>query len=542
MPALVKACRTQPSCKMTDDELSILEKIHGNLPIYTENTIQFKSENEDPSLFNANEGEAHRVAVTGDAASGHIIFNSDRIENLSLTQMAALLAHEITHHAGIKDDMNRIPDQIGAKMAHYFESHSVSLSLEQYQHPEIQIYYFGVSPPEKGIYYQYFREPANAAVAIMDADQVFDVIDLTGGLIHPCDQYPGTSYTSQQISNPFVRVASFKSGDPFVQIDFHSDIMTVCLDAKTPRLIGVPLINEIHLHLKLQNPQVTKWQDSALRLMPENLQTEVRESRHTDHIETGTLLEIQSVKTNASQLKAGETWRLEVLANYSGNIDFKECNGGFINPHWQTSVAVDLVAPIEMTSCHFDKLPDGQYRIFLDYAFPANANPASFELKEVGLIVPGTSRGVILGVPTQKISVQITNDHPTLPVKISSVKILGAGDFTIHPNQIYEIEVRFENGQDLYYAFIRGNLRTTENQDLPLTGSLDKKSFGDFFKGLNYRYEGTTLIATYQFSFPQQVQSYKMLGFFLSRLQFVTESLEEIIYTAGENPDFYFIR
>lgn len=139
----IDLCLISTNCKVSEDELTILEKIKAILPAERaqEKPIVFKSETKHPNTFIIN-GEV-KVAKTSLHSPSTIYFNTDQlyrvntlgvVEAISIGEAAALVLHELGHHLGIVDH-DRL-DVLGSKIEYQLQNHILKIPFDIFTQSE----------------------------------------------------------------------------------------------------------------------------------------------------------------------------------------------------------------------------------------------------------------------------------------------------------------------------------------------------------------------------------------------------------------------
>ena len=121
----LKSCLVDKECSAQGPTKDLLTRIYRQMSSTSDQQIQFKSEKSNPGLFVSNQGDIHRIAMTSNRPGSPIYFNTDLIYGLNLENMVGVVFHELTHHLGIADDAQRLPDQVGAAMAKHFRKNTL---------------------------------------------------------------------------------------------------------------------------------------------------------------------------------------------------------------------------------------------------------------------------------------------------------------------------------------------------------------------------------------------------------------------------------
>lgn len=116
LPRYLLGCAaSQEACSPDPEVLSLVKKLSEAHPFANPSPLRFVSGRERPGLFTPGD-ETHRMAVTGLSPNSEIFINTDVIDSVSFEEALGLLAHEVTHHQGVKDDASRWPDRVASAL------------------------------------------------------------------------------------------------------------------------------------------------------------------------------------------------------------------------------------------------------------------------------------------------------------------------------------------------------------------------------------------------------------------------------------------
>lgn len=123
----IEACLVSDECGLTSDETKLAIQILANKPHYSAASLQFFAESE--AQFSSVDGAPHRLMLTGLTPKSTIYINSDRISDIPVETLIGLFAHELVHHLGIVDDVSRLPDLFGTRIASIARRYIVPMNL-----------------------------------------------------------------------------------------------------------------------------------------------------------------------------------------------------------------------------------------------------------------------------------------------------------------------------------------------------------------------------------------------------------------------------
>lgn len=542
LPVVVMACRVQNSCKMTESEKNILAKVILNISKYKRDSLVFKSEKEDPDFFNRDKNEAHRLAVTGNHPESKVYLNSDRISELNFSEIIALLGHEVIHHTGILDEEIRIPDQIGAKLRSYFENQSTTVNLEEYNHPEIQVYYFGVDIPDSMEYFKTFLKSQRARVALMDVENVYNIEKFNSDDESLCLYQPNLQFINQNISGSMIRVDRWFQGDKNVYLHFNVRTQNVCrntLDSENADLKGFNLISQLSLQLNLLDPQLTHWQDSRLTINSNLIRTLARRPAPE---EAGTQIQmarITEVVRKVESVQAGQRWYFEAKVSYSGDSLKAQCDASIKSEAWHSIDFIGLIPNAVYKSCKITKTGAGQYLVQVEIDILANSAPGAFQMDLLSLYTEKTETRIFASAATP-ILFQVQNSR-TINPQIISAKFLTQNN-VIKGDQITEFEVQIQNGTNINDPLITYQLIDELGDAMNFVANMRGENKNGPFEKPVYRMNGDILIATFKIRIPTKWGSIKFKSFRFMTLLITFENLHELYLDHRSNPEVYQIR
>lgn len=123
----IETCLVSDECGLSSDETKLAVKILANAANYSAASLEFVRESE--VKFSSVDGDVHRLMLTGLTPKSAIYINSDRISDIPVETMIGLFAHELVHHLGIVDDVSRIPDLFGTRIASIARRYIVPMNL-----------------------------------------------------------------------------------------------------------------------------------------------------------------------------------------------------------------------------------------------------------------------------------------------------------------------------------------------------------------------------------------------------------------------------
>ncbi|MGZ5278567.1 MAG: hypothetical protein ACXWC9_01410 [Pseudobdellovibrionaceae bacterium] len=540
LPLVIKACRALPSCQMTTAENQILDQIISNLPYYGSDSLQFENESQNPGKFTSDQNEAHRIAVTGNIPQSKIFLNLDRLDTLGWSQMLAILGHETVHHAGIIDDENRLPDQIGAKLGRYFELNSIASSLEEQGHPEIQALYFGVSVPETTDYFQIFPVPTvsvHAKTAVMDEQNIYDIDSFDSYSPFHCYSVPGSALVNEQVTNPKIHVNRWFQGDSEVSVSMNVQLRSVCLilahapdaDMKASYAVG-----QTSLQLVLEDPSVNNWQQSRLKIRGPFIRATFRPSADQENPEIAQFAKVEKVVSAPASVIAGQTYKLQILVRMQDSSATLICDAPFNGESWHSLDMTSLVPFRNFDRCQAQKQSQDLYLVSLEEDIPGNAFAGYYGVETLGLVKSKTGELVTAALP-QKIIFQILNPQTPAPMKILSFQFLNVGNGKLVPDKIYDFEVRIENAKSIYSSFVSGRFFERSGHHLDFMEEI-AHSTNSMFRLSGYRTEGNILIASYKARIPGPSQNASVDKIELYTFSYHTENFGEAYLDLRQKP------
>lgn len=123
----IEACLVSDECGLTNNETKIAIQILANKPNYSAASLKFVTES--AAQFSSVDGDDHRLMLTGLTPNSTIYINSDRISGVAVETLIGLFAHELVHHLGIVDDVSRLPDLFGTRIASIARRYILPMNL-----------------------------------------------------------------------------------------------------------------------------------------------------------------------------------------------------------------------------------------------------------------------------------------------------------------------------------------------------------------------------------------------------------------------------
>lgn len=547
LPVVVKACRYQTSCQMNDTEKAVLETMLVNLPLYSESSLEFVSERENPDRFNGTGSEAHRIAVTGLTPQAKITLNIDRIPDLSLRDLVGILGHEIVHHTGAGDDVNRLPDVIGNKLARYYEVNMVISGLEEFGHPEIQAHYFGVGVPENTDYFKTFPMPASfqdARVLLLDKESAFDLTTFDFSHTSNCFRLPNGIYVNQQVSDPWIRISPWFKGDKKVDLNFSVRTRNVCLKRESlpnADMVGYNMIGQMVVQLELAQPEQDQWQNSALKIYQPTLRALSHQLVPQESLDALALVKVEQVVSAPATVAAGGTWKVELLLRFRERVPVSGCDAPIRGLAWRGLDLFGMSPPLVVDRCEVRVQPDGLYFATLEKNIPADTYSGEYAMEMVALGIPADNGGMAIGKLTRPLTVKVDNPQSPRPLKILSYKFLGVNGHQLQAEREYAFEVRLENANDIFDGLIsaKGVLSSGDTYNFVTNMATNQEMF---LGPPSIRKEGNVLVATYRVKIDRDRYGDRVKSLVIYTLHFTTSNFGEIVLDLRDNPDVYSIQ
>lgn len=409
MPFL-KACVFSDLCPLNETEKALIQKVVLLDKSYSAETIVLKSEKEDPGFFQTG-SENHRLMVTG-LKPGPIYLNSDRLihsaMSLSEDVLFGLFVHELIHHLGYKDEAERLPDQVGAKLAANFKKMMVPVDVGR---EGVEVFILNLPPP--------LREG-------------FDRTFPQG--IHSQLVFKSEQHMSSQIMD---RVKDAENAICGAGNKLWST-------TSVPSFISQESSNEVMIELRL-TARCYLTQNPALQEVIYFAQNKVRFDAANDvafgsyvfvkfsHASQSSYLKIQNLK-HANVIQAGQTWTGDAeIISPRDMEDVQGCAGNITSDAWEGSQASEPLL-VQITDCQILSAEKRRFKVRFSLKVPVKApHQLEFFLRVLAL---KTKTGYSIGSNTNPVKV-LVHGGQTQPLTFIGMEFVGSQKIPNTKNGFY---------------------------------------------------------------------------------------------------------
>jgi hypothetical protein len=319
---------------------------------------QFVHESDRPDLFRTSSQELHRVAVTGSAPGATIIFNRDRIEGLGLRELSSILFHEFTHQLGVKDESDRLPDQIGSRLATHLMAQILVSAADEFEAPDIQVVQFQNS--FKDNYLPSDLNPPQANFAYLTDGETLIDADLSAFAAAPaCNSQGQVAYTQKSYQGRWAFGKS-DSGEPSLR--FIALLKNLC---------GEPGALRGSLQIADRVFALSFRLTSGHRLNVSTLHGYLKEPTADEFFDLLRTLKLVSLEISSRAPRPGETLDLKAVVKPLVPIRaIQGCDIAFFETHWPLQKA-EVPALETYAHCQAEMGSDGLVHIKASTLLPA---------------------------------------------------------------------------------------------------------------------------------------------------------------------------
>ena len=534
----IQAC-AMTNCAQAEPLKTILPKLSQIISHSTDDQLQFKSEQANPGFFSSNLGETHRIAITGRQAGSPIYFNSDLLQNLTLENMVALIFHELTHHLGIADDSQRLPDQVGALLAKDFTS---NLFYSPYNGPDnfslvSAVFQFPV--PKDSLDEKFFFKD----FAFLTDGNIFLDTDLAKFLLtSACDQ-PGFSLGGQVTQTPHWR--DLGTINEKRQVRLTIILVNACYKTDSSGKLS-------DYHYARRGYRFDLDLD-AKGLILKSSNEALADAFQAD-IDFASTLELISVNYSKPQVTAGDELQIKMQVKSYTDLIPQTCNFGISNEGAPLQGGGFPVAK-ETSSCQVKVIGDNLWEISTALKITADMPSGQYYPRILKVVGEGKPNTALLMLPEQN-GFHVINNNVTTAFAVKSIEVnpqvtsvskLGnqaiTNSYMYRLGQPIEIRIHVNSSTNVYIkgiatytlAAINNNLQAVQN-----SGGLT--DFSDFKMTQTTLNEGPnlkTIVLT--FTVPERWQNYPQLGLSLQQIYLEDDAFQQMIWKASGTWDYLFI-
>ncbi len=455
------SCSVSEECQ-DPEVLKVITELNLYLPFFNEDPnsrwsslLKFVSEKENPDLFNTNNGESHRLAVTETNKFSPVYINTDRM-HLPLEQLVGIITHEVIHHLGYLDNSARLPDRVGAAVAAHFQKRILISNFEQYNLPWTRSLIFNSRSERLSIGFWSIAE---------------DTYDIEWGdtlVVRLCSSNEIAS--RQYVSNPSWKPNRFRATSGIVTLRGGGFVSLMCknlttgLERRTQLFIGAEIDLQYPAPLDLKN-----WTEQTPTLLPENARLGT-----TDFLGDGLWGPNQSfiiLSTQHEKLTfvAGETWRSRILVQSLDGFKPKSCEVYFTGLNWSFWKHTGLPAPDMFNFCNLTELSNNQWQLDVEYKLPPNMQPDQLYM----FLVRFPDRaGDRYAIPSAPVFVKVESPQALPAATFDSLDILGLTPIDSYNGSILKSSYKAKNNQTFQVqVFVKGEQELRDSLWSPVIGS-----------------------------------------------------------------------
>ncbi|MCM2278687.1 MAG: hypothetical protein NDJ89_11490 [Oligoflexia bacterium] len=502
----IELCLIQPSCGLTSEEKSLLLRLYKRFPTeFSKTRISF--EPESSGLFKPQADSAHRIAVTGNTEGSPIIFNADAIafspENpppVDLFTATAILVHELGHHQGMSDTLDRALDQLGAKVQALLRKQTQVLRLDPVGQPQIQIWVSQfLSSAAETVRRQ---RPARIqdSTQILLTDGVW-VRELTYGFenLIPCarGETPVAFWIHPLKWDTMLDWDPFQYSQP---VAASSEMYFLCngrdsgsdADSVVLRLYRGTYRLAFYVQPDLPKDRPDWWNDPRRRAgwwksfrgiidpaSPSNMLAHEGADLAPiiAGIEPDNGLQLLAVKANATELRNGDTWSIQARVRTPKPLAVESCEATFSSDQF-LGLWFKARHEVRFTECRLAQVGPDLYDLKLGYTFPGSTVSRNYFLQRISFKIKG-SVFKLSGTPAlrQMLSLRSAQAPAAAPT------LSGAGVYYTGNGQTRQLEPsRVDRGisiftlrpNDAFYLLLEF---TSSSPLLPQSGVLSKMAW-----------------------------------------------------------------
>ncbi|WP_413587093.1 hypothetical protein [Bdellovibrio sp. HCB274] len=533
----IKAC-AMSDCIQQEPLKSLLPKLYQIAKSSDQIQLQFVSEKSNPGFFSSNLGESHRIAITGRSPDSPIYFNTDLIANLTFENIVAILFHEWTHHLGISDDSQRLPDQVGALMAKDFTK---NLLYSPYAGPdnlrmESAVFQFPV--PKDNLEQRFFN---HAFAFLTDGNNFLDTDLGKFTLVSACDK-EDHQIAAQKTGTPHWRDLGVSDGKRNLRL-------TMILGNTCYKANAAGQLVDYHFARRGYKFDIVLDKNGLLDSSSEEL---LGDSLAAD-LDFVSTLEFLSVNYNKNQVKAGEAIQISMRVKSYTDLKPHHCDFG-ISQEGAPLQAGGYPLVSNTPNCQVKVVGENLWEISTSFTVPPDMVGGNYYPRIIKVVGDGEPNTALLFLPEQN-GFNVGNVPGSSGIAVQSVKVLGPkstakfGDQPLTNSYVYsqgqQIEVRIDvksassvriKGLATYtLAAINNELQAVQNQG-PLedfTGFMMKQRTVDAGPGMK------TIILT--FTIPQAWQNAPLFGMSLQGIYLEDEGFQQTVWQAAGTWDYLFI-
>jgi hypothetical protein len=488
--------------------------------------LVFVSEKSRPDLFLSTSGETHRVAVTELKRHSKVFINTDRMD-LTYETWTALLIHEVVHHLGYEDDLQRLPDQVGNEILRHVKSQMQVATLDQFNLKNSRIVTFNSLTPGRG-----------SATLLSAKERSGDMGWSPQNMLPICD-LQNEEFISQYIIAPAWRVNRIITNKNQVAIRGAGFMKAVCKNKATavPRTVYLPMNLIIYLKYNQQIDFENWKQMTPVQTFEKD---EMSFSPYND-FEVFSGLQTFYVASNTHEntiLKSGDKWKTNLVVQSTDGFDPKNCEIYFSGSEYSYITRDGLPDVVSFETCTVVSLGNNQWQVSGDFTFPINARTDKYYVAAIRLLNSDQYRWA---VPTYPNFIQVTNSALTPKPIIRQIQINSltpakkfrefstVNSFLAIPNQSFSVSFIFEGSQkpsDIWFDLTLW--LTQQNNFIPAQGTGASTSFPQLITNESITPVANGTEVKFEMVMPQTISGYPLAAIKFKRFYMKTSDFSWI--------------
>lgn len=359
--------------------------------------------------FQSNQGETHRVVMTGLTKFSPVYVNTDRMD-LSLEMLVGLFAHEATHHLGYDDGADRLPDLVGAALAKHFKTNLQYSSLEQFKLPKTRFVLFNSSANEETL--SFISWSGGTVDVGWDSNEVQPFCG------------PGETLFKEFISAPAWKVNAFAPAKAVVKVRGGGVIQITCANKMTgvQRRQMLPLDASMDLQYKKPFNRLT-WQQEVPTELFQGMMFSPSYNPFDHVFGAGGTFAVISQTFDKASVTAGETLHATiVLQNLETTFTPDRCELTLAGMQYAYKTMDHLPGVQMFESCVLTSLGNNKWQVEGNIHIPSTARP---DLYYIPLIKVSKAFGDRVAIPLVPKMIEVTNLSAAAVPTVSNLRIKG---------------------------------------------------------------------------------------------------------------------
>jgi|GEM_PF-7111971 hypothetical protein len=533
----IKAC-AMSDCIKQEPAKTLLPQLAKVADRTSTDQLQFKSERANPDFFSSNLGESHRIAMTSQKVGSDIYFNTDLIGSLSMENMVAILFHEWSHHLGLADDAQRLPDQLGAAIAKVFKANLRYTPFSTRNGFQLASGVFQFPMPKETLQEKFFFTNFGF---FSDGETLLDTDFGNFSLVAGCDKQ-GYKIGGQASQTPRWRDAGMKNG--VKQVRLSMIMVNACYLGSNGRLVDLQFDRRGY-HFDIELDQQGRFQKTSQEFLADALAAD---------LEFITTLELQELKYAKSPITVGEIQTIVLKVKSYTDLTPQVCDFGLSgeNPAIQGGGYPSVTS---VPNCKVKDLGNRVWEISVSFKISANTYAGKYFPRMIKVDGIGTVSSALLLLPEEN-GFEVINSNVTAKYSVKSVQITnGLKRISKFGAQAITNSYEFSRGQKIELQIvvnssspvrIKGlDTYTLANVNNELQAVHNSGSFKDFV-GFNFKEKilnsgnGTYTIIL-EFTVPDRFNKTPIYGISIQGIFLEDEAFQQNYWKASGPFDYMFI-